>query len=83
MNVSRRRFMQGAAATAACGAMPNAAAQTPMAGAADLAASARTGLQPVNLNVNGRTYTLHIEPRVTLLDNNLARDLPIQLDDLI
>src|SRR5438132_4911993 len=67
MKLSRRRFMQSAAATAACGAMP-AAAQTPMADAAEVAPVAAAGTRPVNLNINGRPYTLHIEPRVTLLD---------------
>jgi xanthine dehydrogenase YagT iron-sulfur-binding subunit len=59
--------MQSAAAAAASGAMP-IAAQTPMPDAAERAPVAGAGTQPVSLNINGRPYTLHIEPRVTLLD---------------
>jgi xanthine dehydrogenase YagT iron-sulfur-binding subunit len=69
MDESRRRFMQGAAAAAACGGVSSAAAQAPMPEAADVPqASAAPGTQPVTLNINGRPYTLRLEPRVTLLD---------------
>jgi len=67
MDESRRRFVQSAAATAAFGAVP-AAAQLPMAGTAEVAAPKDAGQQAVNLNINGRPYTLHLEARVTLLD---------------
>ena len=68
MDESRRRFLQSAAAAAASGAVPAASAQAPMAETAQIAAPARTGTQPVSLNINGRPYTLDLEPRVTLLD---------------
>src|SRR5438477_6094192 len=68
MNESRRQFLQTAAATAAYGAAPAASAQTAMAEAAAVPAPAGAGLQPLLLNVNGRPYTLKLEPRVTLLD---------------
>lgn len=67
---ARRRFLQSAAAAAALGAAPHLHAQntpepTP---AADTGANAPVPAQPVRLNINGREYALHIEPRVTLLD---------------
>jgi xanthine dehydrogenase YagT iron-sulfur-binding subunit len=67
MDESRRRFMQTAAAAAACGATPYATSQTPLP---DAAASGARGehVQQVTLSVNGRPYVLAIEPRVTLLD---------------
>jgi xanthine dehydrogenase YagT iron-sulfur-binding subunit len=67
MNQSRRQFLQSAAATAAYGAVP-AAAQSPMPASADVPPVPGTGPQPLTLNVNGRPYTLKVEPRVTLLD---------------
>ena len=71
MNESRRRFMQSAAAAAASSAMPDAPSQTPTPDSAARSAGASTparGTRTVELNVNGRPYTLEIEPRVTLLD---------------
>jgi xanthine dehydrogenase YagT iron-sulfur-binding subunit len=67
MNESRRQFLQSAAATAAYGAVP-ASAQSPMPASADVPAVSGTGPQSLTLNVNGRPYTLKVEPRVTLLD---------------
>ncbi|HEY1999804.1 (2Fe-2S)-binding protein [Paraburkholderia sp.] len=64
---SRRRFLQSAAAVAAVGAAPHVQAQTPSA-AAPPQARAPEPPRPVTLNVNGRTYSLQLEPRVTLLD---------------
>src|ERR1700748_2140567 len=65
---ARRRFLQSAAAAATVGAAPHlrAQTQTPVAPPAqpDQAVPAR----PVTLTVNGRAYTLQLEPRVTLLD---------------
>jgi xanthine dehydrogenase YagT iron-sulfur-binding subunit len=67
---SRRNFLQSAVLTCAATAVPLAHAQTG-------AASAATGTtttppfappQPVNLNINGKTYQLSLEPRTTLLD---------------
>src|SRR3954469_7018468 len=67
MDESRRRFMQTAAAAAACGATPYATSQTPLPDAAASGARGEHVLQ-VTLSVNGRPYVLAIEPRVTLLD---------------
>src|SRR6202451_412623 len=65
---ARRRFLQSAAAAATVGAAPHlrAQTQTPVAPPAQLnhAVTAR----PLTLTVNGRAYTLQLEPRVTLLD---------------
>ncbi|WP_028228211.1 2Fe-2S iron-sulfur cluster-binding protein [Paraburkholderia ferrariae] len=67
-DVSRRRFLQSAAAAAALGATPHLHAQNDPP-AANPAASVRAAPpQPVHLSINGREYVLHIEPRVTLLD---------------
>ncbi|WOD16601.1 (2Fe-2S)-binding protein [Paraburkholderia kirstenboschensis] len=65
---SRRRFLQSAAAAATVGAAPNlrAQAQTPVA--PPVQTPAPVPPRPVELNVNGRAYTLQLEPRVTLLD---------------
>ncbi|WP_343666958.1 (2Fe-2S)-binding protein [Paraburkholderia tropica] len=71
-DTSRRRFLQSAAAAAALGATPHLHAQpnAPASDAANDTASAPPVVpaQPVQLNINGREYALHIEPRVTLLD---------------
>jgi xanthine dehydrogenase YagT iron-sulfur-binding subunit len=67
MDISKRRFMQSAAAAAAVGAVPYGAAQTPVRGAAEQS-SPGEHVQSITLNVNGRPYLLAIEPRVTLLD---------------
>ena|ERR1043165_4764401 len=67
MDLSKRRFMQSAAAAAAYGAVPHGAAQTPVREAAQHAAAGEH-VQTVTLNVNGRPYVLALEPRVTLLD---------------
>jgi xanthine dehydrogenase YagT iron-sulfur-binding subunit len=67
MDESRRRFMQTAAAAAACGATPYATSQTPLPDAATSGARGEH-VQQIALNVNGRPYVLAIEPRVTLLD---------------
>lgn len=65
---SRRRFLQSAAAAATVGAAPHLRAQTqaPVAPAAGTAQTVPP--RPVTLNVNGRSYALQLEPRVTLLD---------------
>jgi xanthine dehydrogenase YagT iron-sulfur-binding subunit len=67
MDISKRRFMQSAAAAAAIGAVPSGKAQTPLRDAAQ-AAAAGEHVQSLTLNVNGRPYVLALEPRVTLLD---------------
>lgn len=65
---SRRRFLQSAAAAAAVGAAPHLQAQTQPAAPAPAETRAPEPPRPVTLNVNGRAYTLQLEPRVTLLD---------------
>jgi xanthine dehydrogenase YagT iron-sulfur-binding subunit len=70
-DTSRRRFLQSAAAAAALGATPHLYAQTepsPAEAAPPPARPVPAPAQPVHLNINGREYVLHIEPRVTLLD---------------
>ncbi len=67
---SRRRFLQSAAAAAAAvGAAPHlrAQAQTPTA-PPPAEVHPPPPARPVTLTVNGRAYTLQLEPRVTLLD---------------
>jgi xanthine dehydrogenase YagT iron-sulfur-binding subunit len=65
---SRRRFLQSAAAAAAVGATPHLHAQTQPAPPPPAETRAPEPPRPVTLNVNGRAYTLQLEPRVTLLD---------------
>jgi len=69
---SRRRFLQSAAAAATVGVAPHVHAQTQPATSLPTAPPAETRApeppRPVTLNVNGRAYTLQLEPRVTLLD---------------
>jgi xanthine dehydrogenase YagT iron-sulfur-binding subunit len=65
---SRRRFLQSAAAVAAVGAAPHAHAQTQTPPARENVARATVPARTVKLNINGRDYTLQLEPRVTLLD---------------
>ena len=65
----RRRFLQSAAAAAAVGAAPHLRAQTQTPAAPPAAeVHAPVPARPVTLTVNGRAYTLQLEPRVTLLD---------------
>jgi xanthine dehydrogenase YagT iron-sulfur-binding subunit len=71
---SRRRFLQSAAAAATVGVAPHLHAQTqpadpsPTSPPASAEVRAPEPPRPVALNVNGRAYTLQLEPRVTLLD---------------
>ncbi|MFP3603260.1 MULTISPECIES: (2Fe-2S)-binding protein [Paraburkholderia] len=65
---SRRRFLQSAAAAATVGAAPHLRAQAQTSVAPPAQAPAPVPPRPVELNVNGRAYTLQLEPRVTLLD---------------
>ncbi|QBR00123.1 (2Fe-2S)-binding protein [Paraburkholderia pallida] len=78
-DLARRRFLQSAAAAAALGSVPhlhaqNAPSQDAPSQSAPSPADAvappptPTPAQPVKLDINGREYALHIEPRVTLLD---------------
>src|ERR1700744_5317827 len=65
---SRRRFLQSAAAAATIGAAPHLRAQTQAPAAPPAPATPAAPPRPLTLNVNGRAYTLQLEPRVTLLD---------------
>ena len=68
-DTSRRRFLQSAAAAAALGSAPRLHAQSASPGeAAAPAMPPPVPAQPVRLQINGREHTLHLEPRVTLLD---------------
>jgi len=64
-NLTRRNFLQGALAAVAATQVPAEAAPK----SAPVAAPAPTaGARPVQLNINGKEYSLSLEPRVTLLD---------------
>ncbi|MFM0365027.1 2Fe-2S iron-sulfur cluster-binding protein [Paraburkholderia sediminicola] len=65
---SRRRFLQSAAAAATVGAAPHLRAQTPTPAAPPAEVRVPVPGRPVTLTINGRAYTLQLEPRVTLLD---------------
>lgn len=60
----RRSFLQSALAVVGATQVPAATAATPTAAPAAPAAPPR----PVRLDINGREYSLSLEPRVTLLD---------------
>jgi len=60
----RRGFLQSALAVVGAAQVPAATSAAPPAVPAAPAAPPR----PVNLNINGREYSLSLEPRVTLLD---------------
>lgn len=68
-SAARRHFLQSAAAAATVSAashvhpQPSHAASTPAAPRRDTVPA-----QPVRFDINGRAYTLQLEPRVTLLD---------------
>ena len=68
--LSRRRFLQSAAAAATIGAAPHLRAQTQTQAPASPPPQSNPVVPPgpVTLTVNGRAYTLQLEPRVTLLD---------------
>ena len=65
---SRRRFLQSAAAAATVGAAPPLRAQTQTLAAPPAQINQAVPPRPLTLTVNGRAYTLQLEPRVTLLD---------------
>jgi xanthine dehydrogenase YagT iron-sulfur-binding subunit len=66
---ARRRFLQSAAAATAVGVAPHVRAQTqPDVTPPPAAPRAPEPPRPVTLSINGRAYTLQLEPRVTLLD---------------
>ena len=70
--VSRRSFLShlGAAGLAASASPVLAVASTSSTPIAEQAteAPAATGTMPVTLKVNGKSHTLHLDPRTTLLD---------------
>ncbi|MTW14326.1 2Fe-2S iron-sulfur cluster binding domain-containing protein [Pseudoduganella eburnea] len=63
----RRSFLQSALAAVGAAQVPGAVAAKPQHTAAPSSAPAAPA-QPVHLNINGRDYSLVLEPRVTLLD---------------
>ncbi|WP_144160173.1 2Fe-2S iron-sulfur cluster-binding protein [Paraburkholderia sp. BCC1885] len=66
---ARRRFLQSAAAATAVGVAPHVRAQSqPDVVTPPAQPRAPEPPRPVTLNINGRPYTLQLEPRVTLLD---------------
>jgi xanthine dehydrogenase YagT iron-sulfur-binding subunit len=65
-SVTRRGFLQTAAAAAGVATVAPVRAQSAATASNSTAASA--AVRPVTLNVNGRNITLQIEPNVTLLD---------------
>jgi xanthine dehydrogenase YagT iron-sulfur-binding subunit len=62
----RRSFLQSALAAVGAAQVPAALGAKPQHPAASTAPAAPA--QPVRLNINGRDYSLSLEPRVTLLD---------------
>ncbi|MGI9025243.1 MAG: 2Fe-2S iron-sulfur cluster-binding protein [Burkholderiaceae bacterium] len=68
MNVTRRGFLQTAAAAAGGLAAPHVGAQTGMTTATARNGNASSATRRVTLSVNGQNLTLQLEPRVTLLD---------------
>src|SRR2546423_7765610 len=66
MDLSKRRFLQTAAATAALGAVPRAQSQNAMGNAVVESRAAES--KPLTLTINGRPYLAVLEARVTLLD---------------
>lgn len=66
--LSRRAFLQGSGAAVAATAVATAATETAVAEAKSPSRLKSAGPQKVVLTVNGKNYTLKIEPRVTLLD---------------
>ena len=63
----RRSFLQSALAAVGAAQVPAALAVAP-ARAAPGADAGAAAAAPVHLNINGRDYSLSLEPRVTLLD---------------
>jgi xanthine dehydrogenase YagT iron-sulfur-binding subunit len=68
-SAARRRFLQSAAAAATVSAASHVHPQPAHAASASAAPHRNpVPAQPVHLDINGRAYTLQLEPRVTLLD---------------
>jgi len=67
--MTRRGFLQSALAAAAVAEAPHVLATQPMPlASAEVFAIPEAPPQPVRLSINGKDYTLQLEPRVTLLD---------------
>jgi xanthine dehydrogenase YagT iron-sulfur-binding subunit len=67
--LSRRTLLQSAGGAAALGAVGAGAQEAaPRAAAAASSPPATSTARAVNLRINGRSYALELEPRVTLLD---------------
>jgi len=64
----RRSFLQSALAAVGAAQVPAALAAKPQQAATVPHAVQAAPAQPVHLNINGRDYSLSLEPRVTLLD---------------
>ena len=64
----RRNFLQSALAAVGAAQVPAALAAKPQQAPAAPRAVPAAPAQPVHLNINGRDYSLSLEPRVTLLD---------------
>ncbi|WP_175782453.1 2Fe-2S iron-sulfur cluster-binding protein [Burkholderia cenocepacia] len=68
-SAARRRFLQSAAAAATVSAASHVHPQPPHAASTPAVPRRDTvPARPVRLDINGRAYTLQLEPRVTLLD---------------
>lgn len=65
---SRRDFLKGSGAAVAATALATAGTEEAQAGAATAANVAPADASDVTLNVNGKSYTVKVEPRVTLLE---------------
>ena len=66
--VSRRRFLQALGIGATAATIPDGGVLEAAAAQADSDAPLGPGPVPVKLDVNGRTLSLEVEPRTTLLD---------------
>lgn len=66
--LSRRNFMQSALAAAAAGKAPFSTAQSAQPESERKMEPHYAPPRPVSLRINGQTYDLSLEPRVTLLD---------------
>lgn len=66
--LSRRGFLQSAAAAASALALPHESEAAHASAQPPARPAALAPARPVSLNINGKPYALSLEPRVTLLD---------------
>ncbi|MCO5400693.1 2Fe-2S iron-sulfur cluster-binding protein [Ralstonia soli] len=66
--LSRRGFLQSAAAAASALALPHESEAARASAQPPARPAALAPARPVSLNINGKPYALSLEPRVTLLD---------------